>query len=292
MTVQAEDAVVQDDDQQEVEALEVDQEAEEGIGGAAPAAEAAAEADPDEVVVTIGDEPITSEDEEVARAPEWVRELRKSKREADKEVRELREKLRSLSRPQQAEALGAKPTLEGCDYDADKFEAELTAWHNRRLAAEAKAAERQRAEQAAQVQWQATLDAYGKAKAELKVSDYEDAEALAMESLNQTQQGVILHGAKNPALIVYALGRNPKKAKELASISDPVKFAFAVADLQAQLKVQPRKAAPPPEERVRGSAPVSLSSDANLARLEAEADRTGDRSKVIAYRRQLRLKRD
>jgi hypothetical protein len=37
---------------------------------------------------------------------------------------------------------------------------------------------------------------------------------------------------------------------------------------------------------VRGTAGGATSVDNTLARLEAEADRTGDRSKVIAYKRE------
>ena len=90
---------------------------------------------------------------------------------------------------------------------------------------------------------------------------------------------------------MYALGKNPKKAKELAAINDPVKFAFAVAKLEAQLKVNPAKRPPAPERAVTGgSAPISGTTDSTLDRLRAEAERTGDMTKVIRYRQQLREK--
>ena len=89
--------------------------------------------------------------------------------------------------------------------------------------------------------------------------------------------------------MIYALGKNPKKAKELAAIADPVKFAFAVAKLEAQLKVTNRKPSPPPPERViSGTGRVSGAVDSTLERLREEAARTGDMSKVVAYRRQKR----
>jgi len=141
-----------------------------------------------------------------------------------------------------------------------------------------------------QQEWQAKLQGYGKAKAELKVKDYDDAEGIVQESFNTTQQGVILQGADNPALLVYALGKNPKKAKELASISDPVKFAFAVAKLETQLKVTNRKAAPPPEKTVQGTGRISGSVDSTLDRLRADAEKSGDYSKVFAYKQQKRNK--
>ena len=112
-----------------------------------------------------------------------------------------------------------------------------------------------------------------------------------MEALSQTQQAVVLQGSDNPALVVYALGKNPKRAKELAAVTDPVKFAFAVAKLEAQLKVQPRSKPPAPERGVpAGTAPVGGSSNQTLERLRAEAERTGDYTKVARFRQQMKDK--
>ena len=69
---------------------------------------------------------------------------------------------------------------------------------------------------------------------------------------------------------------------------DPVKFAFAVAKLETQLKVTNRKAAPPPESTVRGTGRVSGAVDSTLERLRADAEKTGDYSKVMQYKRQKR----
>jgi len=118
------------------------------------------------------------------------------------------------------------------------------------------------------------------------VRDYEDAEAFALETFNVTQQGIVLQGSDNPALIIYALGKNSTKAKELASITDPVKFAFAVAKLETQLKVTNRKAAAAPERTIStGGGRISGSVDSTLDRLREEALKTGDMSKVMAYKR-------
>jgi hypothetical protein len=136
--------------------------------------------------------------------------------------------------------------------------------------------------------WQSKLDDYGKAKAELKVRDYEDAEETVQQILNITQQGVVLQGCDNPALVVYALGKNPKKTAELAKLTDPVKFAFAVAKLEKELKVTNRKAAPAPERVVSGTGRSSGAVDSTLERLREEAARTGNMTKVIAYRAQKR----
>lgn len=251
------------------------------------------ESDSDEVVISIGDEvPPASEEEDFhgKPAPEWVKELRKSDREKAKRIRELEQKLNTGAASDKAAEVGPKPTLESCDWDGAVFETKLNEWLDRKSAHEAEQRKKAEAEQAAQAAWQSTLESYGKAKAALKVRDYEDAEAIAQDVLSPVQQGVILNGAENPAMLVYALGKNPKKAKELGSIQDPVKFAFAVAKLETQLKVTPRKTAPVPERVVRGDAPSRGAADPQLAKLEAEADRTGDRSKLIAYKRQQKAK--
>jgi hypothetical protein len=95
----------------------------------------------------------------------------------------------------------------------------------------------------------------------------------------------VLQGADNPALVIYALGRNPKKAKELSEIKDPVKFAFAVAKLEKDLKVTNRKAAPPPERVVSGTGRSSGAVDSTLERLRTEAAKSGDFTKVIQYKK-------
>lgn len=280
MSETAENEVIE---QPETEAqIEVETEAE----GQAPDAEATPEASAeDELIVTIGEEAPPQEEEKPA--PEWVRELRKSHRELQKRNRELEAKLTQDQAPKTPE-IGKKPTLEDFDYDAEKFENSLAQWFERKRQADEQAAKVQADIEKQQQEWQAKLQGYGKAKSELKVKDYDDAEGIVQESFNTTQQGVILQGADNPALLVYALGKNPKKAKELASISDPVKFAFAIAKLETQLKVTNRKAASPPEKTVQGTGRVSGTVDSTLDRLRAEAEKTGNYSKVMAYKRQKR----
>ena len=241
----------------------------------------------EEDVVTIAGESPAPEEEE-KQAPEWVRNLRKSYRELQREKRELEERLKAVSpQPEQSPVVvGKKPTLEACDYDSDKFESELADWFERkRLADEAEVKQRAK-QQAEQESWQKKLEGYNQSKSGLKVSDFTDAEETVLGTLSVTQQGIILQGAQNPAVMVYALGKNPNKAKELAAIADPVQFAFAVAKLETQLSVT-KKQAPPPEKRINGNGSLGTSS-AQLDRLRDEAARTGDFTKVLAFKRQLK----
>lgn len=242
----------------------------------------------DEVVVSIGDE----QPPEEKPAPRWVKELRKSQRELARENRELKARLESTASTETKPVqLGPKPTLDGCDYDSERYEAELAAWFERKRDADQAEQRARDAQEAQERDWRAKLEAYGKAKAELKVRDYDEAEDAVQSLFDVTQQGVMLEGADNPALLVYALGKSPSKAKELAAIKSPVKFAFAIAKLEKELKVSTRtKQAPAPEKTVSGTARISGSVDSNLERLREEASRTGDMSKVVAYKRQLKLK--
>ena len=242
--------------------------------------------DTEEVVVSIGEE--APPPEEQTHAPEWVRELRKTNRELQRQNRELQSKLQTNAIETKPVVLGPKPKLEDHDYDADKFEDALAGWFERKRKADEMQAAQEAEVMNQQKAWKAKLDGYGKAKAELRDKDFEDAEAVAQELFNITQQGVMLQGADNPALVVYALGKNPKKAKELSDIKDPVKFAFAVAKLEKELKVTNRRAAPAPERIVSGTGRSSGAVDSTLERLREEAARTGNMTKVIQYRAQKR----
>jgi len=247
--------------------------------------EVAEEEEIEEVIVSIGEEEPQAQ-EEPAHAPEWVRELRKTNRELQRQNRELQGKLQAAPAEAKSIVLGKKPSLEEHDYDAEKYEEALTTWFERKRQADDINARQEAEVQNQQKAWQSKLDGYGKAKAELRVKDYEEAEAVAQELFSITQQGVVLQGADNPALVIYALGKNPKKAKELSDIKDPVKFAFAVAKLEKELKVTNRKPAPPPERVVTGTGRSSGAVDSQLERLREEAARTGNMTKVIAYKRQ------
>jgi hypothetical protein len=280
-TSEVEEPEVDIDDDSEVEEaeLEVDDEP----------TEAEAE-DEDDVVVSITGEAPDPEEEEEARAPDWVRDLRKEYRNEKRRAKELEQKIEQLERGSapQAQPLGQKPTLEGADYDTERYETELTSWYEKKREHDENQNVIQSQQKAVQKEWDTKLESYHTSKAELKVKDYEFAEDVVQDNLSVMQQGMIVQGADNPALVVYALGKNPKKAKEIASITDPVKFAFAVAKLETNLKVTKRKASSKPEKKISGTGRPSGSVDNTLDRLRADAEKTGDFSKVLQYKKQKR----
>lgn len=261
------------------------------VDGETPPADdlAPGDGEDDHVTISIGEAAPAPEDEEVAKAPEWVKNLRKEDREKSRKIRELEQKLEAVAAPAKPAEVTKKPTLADCDYDEDAFEKQMATWYEQQETVRAAQREQERAKQKEQDEWQARMDNHNKAKAALKVPDYADAEDVAKDIFNVTQQGIIVSGSDNSANVIYALGKNPTKAKELASIKDPVKFAFAVAKLETQLKVTPRKAPPAPERQVRGNTSVAIGAgDAELERLRADAEKTGDHSKVMAYKKQKR----
>jgi hypothetical protein len=239
-----------------------------------------------ELVVSIGNEEPEPEPE-AQKAPEWVKELRKQNREYQKRIRQLE---RNTQAPApQGETTSAppkKPTLADVDYDTGAYEAKLDQWYGAKAEYDRQAAEARRAQDAVKGAWDAKIAGYNTAKNELKARDFEDAEAVIADTLSVTQQGIILDGAEKPALLIYALGKNPKKAAELAAITNPVAFAAAIGRLEASLKVTSRKPSAAPEQIVSGNARSSGSVDNTLERLRAEAEKTGDLTKVMAYKRQ------
>lgn len=299
-----EGAAVVEEPAAQTEDEEVDPAEAEGADASADAAEGDEPAEG--VVISLGDDTSSTEGEEEGFAdedgeavkglsPEQLRAFVRMRRQKA----ELKRKLKAEQAKQEAAAasaapvainIGPKPTLAECDYDEEKLAEKLDVWYTKKAEADAqqraKEDERKRNEEAQRASWQATIDRFNTAKAKLRLADYEDAQGLVEDTLSIVQQGIILQGAEKPELLVYALGRNPKKAKELASITDPVKFAIAVGKLETQLKVTPRKAAPTPDTPIRSSVAGAAAVDNQLARLQAEADKTGDRSKVAAYLRQ------
>lgn len=259
----------------------------------AAAAEAAAEAsaaEDAEVIVTLGEE-ATAEEEDPARAPEWLRDLRKSNREKDRRIRELEAERasRGASTESAAIVVGEKPKLEDFDYDPEKFATALDAWHGRKAQADEQQKKRDETQTRERAQWTSRLDAVTKASEGLKVRDHEDATAAFEGAFSMIQQGIVLGGpddAKTSAMLRYALGKNPAKARELAAIQDPVKFAVALGKLEMQLKVTPRKAAPAPDSRINSGVAGAAAVDNQIERLREDARRTGDYSKVAEYKRQ------
>ena len=261
-----------------------------------------------ELVVTIGDEdPATDEDAEAAieeslgddqlkrnafaRMRIEAKDLKRQTRDQAQRLRELEAQLATAKPAPAAIEVGKEP--DPADYEmweadqAAKFKADLLSWTQRKAQADAQRANQERAEQEQNQRWQARLADVDKAGAVLK--DAKVAAETFQETFSPLQMGIILGGpddAKTSAWLRHALGSNPTKAKELAKIQDPVKFAFAIAKLEGQLKTTTRKSAPAPDTVVRSGAGKGATAVENtLEKLREEARKTGDYTKVTAHKR-------
>lgn len=248
-------------------------------------------------IVTIGDEEPEdeeeSEDSEIKHEPQdLVKKLRKVTRGLEKKNKALQRQIEANKKAAEIEKpveLGEKPTLAGCKYDDAKFEQEIIAYDARKRKVESQAAEKAKLVEKQNEVWQNRQKQYVALKQEHSFKDFEEAEETVSATFSQTQQGIIVQGAEDAALVVYALGKNPKKLKELAEISDPVDFAFKVAKLESQLKVVNKKA-PKPEKRITSGSAGGISGNTNktLERLREAAAKSGDYTEVTAYKNKLR----
>jgi hypothetical protein len=272
----------------EVDETELELEAEapevEGEEEAADQSDEPDEGEEDELEITFGDEtaPVSSGEESVT-----FQELRKRNRQLAAENAALKA---TVPAPQQIE-VGEKPTLESCDYDEARFEQELDAWKERGRQAEDQKAQAGKRDQEVQARFVEKVSGFQTAKAAMKVKDFDAAEEMVAMAMTPVQQATIIKAANNPANVIYAIGRHPQKLAALQAIDDPIELAAAVARLEGTINVTTkRRAAAEPDESVKGSAQISKGEDKVLARLEAEAARTRDRSKVVAYKREQREK--
>lgn len=254
---------------------EQQQEQTETTGGEAPE-------DEEEVVSFEGEDAPSSGEPDTGLVKHLREELRRVARERDD--------LRKVAPQQQPIEVGEKPTLAGCDYDEEAYEAELDQWKGRKAAAERQVEEAQKTQRQAAEAWNQELQGHHEKKAALKFRDVQEAEDVALASLNDVQQAVIVKAAANSAMVIYALGKHPAKLAELSKITDPIKLAVAVSKLEGKMSVTKRGGPPEPERIARGGAPSAQGSDKKLDDLEKKAQRTGNWDDYFAYKRSLKSK--
>lgn len=184
--------------------------------------------------------------------------------------------------------IGEKPTMESCGWDADTFEEELDGWKSRKAAADQHQSKQDEENRQINEAWQQDLASFETKKGGLEFEDKDDAIETAKLSFDLVQQAVIVKAATDAPLFLYALSKSDAKRDELAKIHDPIKMAAAVARMEGAVKVTKGRKAPAPDKAQSGSASMPGGTDKQLEKLEAEADKTGVRTKVIAYNRKLK----
>lgn len=243
-----------------------------------------------------GDTPTPNEDDEFSEdenQTEVFRTLRTKYKESSKELKALKKEVELLkSKPiveqskDEVLVLPEKPKLENFDYDEVKFDEAIEQWYDKKIQIESKKREKEQQIKEEEQKWQNKIATYVEESKKLNVSDYSEKEEVVKEKLSQVQQGILLDVVKNPAQFVYALGRS-SKLNDLSSIENPILFAAELARLETQIKInnKAQKTPPPAEKVVRGISGGTL--DTKLEQLRKEAEKTGDFSKVFAYKKQI-----
>lgn len=229
------------------------------------------------------------------KTPNWVTNLRKKARELEKENK----RLRATAGTQKVPAVfnKKKPELSDFEFDSEQYEEAYSDWLDEKRSYEAEIEElnRKKKEESDKIQqnWENKLTAY-RASAEdfsknNNIEDYGEAEETVSGILTEQQAAIIVQGSSKPETVIYGLYRNRKLLEEMAAINDPIDFSFAISKVEDKIKMKGRKPKSDPEKRVNDSGQSrELAGDRNLEKLRAEAEKTGNYSKVRAYKQKLR----
>lgn len=249
----------------------------------AEAEEADGESDGDqETVISFADE--QADDSKPGENENAV--IRRMRQELKEKMREI-DALRKAAPAAPTIEVGEKPTLAALNYDEDAYEAAVDKWRERKAAAEAEKARAEEQSRTANEAWQADLQSYRRKQEALGLDDFEEAEETIKSALNQVQQAVIVKSADDPAAFIYALSKSGAKMTELAKIQDPIKMAAAVARMEGAVKVVKKRKAPAIDRPQQGSArpPIKGDKAKQLEKLEAAAEKTGDRTEVVRFKK-------
>lgn len=213
------------------------------------------------------------------KAPEWVKKIREENRELKRQQREWQQQ----QGQSQQQALPERPLLEDYEYDDDEYYQALETWMQTKAQHDAQV-------QAETAKYQKYDDTYKQAVDEIKtrVPNYDEIEQSIVDMLPVPHQAAIKMMTDNPARMVVALNNSPSKLGELAQL-DVTQFAKQIVLMEANMantKRNPNKPKPT-SHKLEGAAGGG---DRQLEKLEAEADKTGDRSKIHAYKRKMRNK--
>ncbi len=238
----------------------------------------------EEPEISFGDE-----GEEPDDAPDLPKHLRNQIKERDRKLlqaeREL-EELRKKTAPAPVE-VGPRPRLEDFDYDEDKHNAALDEYEDRKVQA-ALQKQNETADNGLVEEAQTDVAKFQQSVQALTYPDAKDIVASVGEAMPPALQYAVAATALDPATFIYAMGKHPAKLQELLSIKNPTKQIAAIVRMEASMKVGQGRKAPEPDRPQRGNVAAVVKSDKKLEQLEKEAERTGNRTALVAYKKTLK----
>ncbi len=140
--------------------------------------------------------------------------------------------LRKSTGVNEDQPIGEKPTLEGCENDPVKLEAQLDRYYSAKALKDQ--ADRQKAEQSNQ-EFDSSVNNHYERAEKLEVPDYEQAEVSALSILgSQIVEGITLK-INNSEQLLYMLGNDTKEALRLKTLfeRDPAAATIELGRLSA-----------------------------------------------------------
>lgn len=209
-------------------------------------------------------------------APEWVKQMRK-------ENRELKKQLKQTPQQPQVAQLREKPTITDHDFDSDAYEADLEQWFNEKAQHDEVVNTQKAKDEAIDNRYISSVDKMRKI-----APDYDDVEETVVSTLSPEKQALLKIGIEDTAKLVYALGKSPNKLAELEQL-DPVSFVKQLGIMEFQMTQKSRNPNKP-QPKSHELTGVAGGGDGKLAKLEAEAAKTGDRTAIREYRKRMKQK--
>lgn len=242
----------------------------------------------DEDLITFGaDGVVRGEDES-----EGVRSLRNRLKEVEREKRDLEARVAP-----KVEDIGPKPDLDDYWERPDEYERDLLDWNEKKRKADETVAEAEKLNQSVTEEVEAGRQAFAEQRASLKVKGFDAADDTVSSTLADGFLNAIniAAGPKAAALRFY-LGTHPDELAKLKvldprKVTDLIKCSSLAGAMAEKLTVTRRKPETQPERvHAGGSGTTGGRPDMKLERLEREADATGNRTALIAYRRELKTR--
>jgi len=240
--------------------------------------------DDDQDVIEFGGEALGRGEDE----PEGVRSLRQRLRQVERENKELKG-------GKQADEVGEEPTWEGCDYDKERYDSERDAWKERKRQADEAADEQEQLGRAVSDDIAEAHRAFEQQRSGLRLAGYDAANDRVTAALPDVILNAlnIAAGGKAAAVRFY-LGTHEDELAKLKALNpkkatDWFRAAGMIGAMAEKISVSRKPTTTPVERRPGASGGGGAGGgDKKLARLEADAARTNDRTALIAYRRELR----
>ena len=232
-----------------------------------------------------GSEPFATFGEEAAPASEQDSSVIRGFRQKLRDLERENAQLRKVSEPKPT-VVGNRPSLEEFEFDEDRHAEAVEAWIERKATAKRETEQAAKRNETVEAERAKVRDAYLAQRARYPETRFEEAEREVFETLPANIQGGILK-LDRAADLVMALHASPSELTALAELaqSDPILALVKIGELKGKLQVMRKP--PAPDRDVRGNKSPAGGTDKELARLEAEAAKTNDRSAVAAYKARL-----